>query len=919
MDVAGLATLPIVMPEGAGAAVLREDGTQGKGNAFFTMLPPSAEVMTTTEQQPVSVLSGSLQGLGKAGLAWVAGDQPVPGSAGLSENLLGSSFKPAPKDVPGALASSAPDFAGALGTSRPFPAPDVETVAGAASLPGLPEGRAVAAAPQTILSRSVDSTHDRAPAEEMLNAARDLKSSTVVQKPEGEQVPIAAGVAAVSALLRSDRSSPSGTVGIGAELLSEPEQPPPPPATADALHQIAQLVQKPSLRTEPPARKGDENARAHPQQEDPDSGSDAGAPSNAGRPVAAGGTTEADNAVIPVALAEAARYAAPKIESTKRDPATAGVPDAVSEALAVQSPGAEAMSLASRSARPAAVSVTAAKDGTSSAAALPVESESDRPGRQKPEAEAIAAAGSQTAGRTPRITEQTFTTAVQPLSRDKTSSAGSPDTVALAGEPAGVGSETGEATSALASFPVPEAEAAPAMPPEPAAGEMQPNAPAKFPPLLGSDPEGPTKTPALQVQTTATVESDQGKTASAARSENARMRAGGVDADAATEKSGNAARTLEGGARSSQKVPAQSMQAFEPARLEEGDKASTARSEIGSSGASGGGADADAEKPADVVTTGDVLDAGSSLTTDANSRNNATVQHVPVAASHVVAPPVTPSGEDLGMANAKHITVGPARPGHGRKESAQNSPDLTTGPGDDPASETGASAASAKVERADGGAPQAAPVDALAKPDLGLVDVALHSQDTNQSRTALGAPAETVKPADRQNRTEDATFRPTDRAPSGQPGQYTGPVLQAQRPLGRPLAIAIGKTVQDGREQLRISLDPKDLGQLDVRLNIERNGTLRAVVTASSEASVELLRQDMPSLVRSLADAGLKVDGGSIRFEVQADAGGQSQHRQNRDQQQSGAGPAAAENQFVEEELYAMRPLRAGSMIELRA
>ena len=203
-------------------------------------------------------------------------------------------------------------------------------------------------------------------------------------------------------------------------------------------------------------------------------------------------------------------------------------------------------------------------------------------------------------------------------------------------------------------------------------------------------------------------------------------------------------------------------------------------------------------------------------------------------------------------------------------------------------------------------------------PDQGLPNPAMPGGDPGlQARPETVASLDGARPQDRTHKSEAAQQALDKPAPAG--AQYGGTVLPANRPLGRPLAVAIGKSVHDGREHLRISLDPKDLGQLDVRLSIERNGAVRAVVTASSEATAELIRQDLPTLVRSLSDAGLKVDGGSIRLEVQADARGHSQHRQQHEQDRQNRNTAPKENQFVEDELYAIRPFRAGSIIELRA
>lgn len=226
--------------------------------------------------------------------------------------------------------------------------------------------------------------------------------------------------------------------------------------------------------------------------------------------------------------------------------------------------------------------------------------------------------------------------------------------------------------------------------------------------------------------------------------------------------------------------------------------------------------------------------------------------------------------------------------------------------------------AGVEIASRDSRLPASGQLDGTVSPDLGLATFPSTQDPMAPARQELHR-GDTPQLAERGQKLDGASQNVAGSQIANNSAQYAAQVLSAQRPLGRPLAIAIGKTVQDGREHLRISLEPKDLGQLDVRLSIERNGSLRAVVTTTSEVSAELIRQDLPSLVRSLSDAGLKVDGGSIRLEVQADARGNSQQRQPREQQHSKHNTASSENHFVEEEVYAIRPLRAGSQIELRA
>jgi flagellar hook-length control protein FliK len=129
------------------------------------------------------------------------------------------------------------------------------------------------------------------------------------------------------------------------------------------------------------------------------------------------------------------------------------------------------------------------------------------------------------------------------------------------------------------------------------------------------------------------------------------------------------------------------------------------------------------------------------------------------------------------------------------------------------------------------------------------------------------------------------------------------------------------KSIEDGREQMRVRLDPKDLGQLDVRLSFEKDGALRAIITASTSASNDLLRQEMPTLVRSLSDAGVRMDEGSLRFELQSGSGNGSGQRQSFQNERRPSPPNGAQEdpRTEEDAVFGTRPWRARGQFDLRA
>lgn len=163
--------------------------------------------------------------------------------------------------------------------------------------------------------------------------------------------------------------------------------------------------------------------------------------------------------------------------------------------------------------------------------------------------------------------------------------------------------------------------------------------------------------------------------------------------------------------------------------------------------------------------------------------------------------------------------------------------------------------------------------------------------------------------------------QPGASVPAAPVAQPMASALQTSRGLGKGLALEMRKSIEDGREQMRVRLDPKELGQLDVRLSFEKDGALRAVITASTAASNDLLRQELPTLVRNLSDAGVRMDAGSLRFELQSDSGGSSGQRQTfQENPRAPSRNGSGEDLRPEEDVvFGTRPWRARGQFDLRA
>ena len=82
------------------------------------------------------------------------------------------------------------------------------------------------------------------------------------------------------------------------------------------------------------------------------------------------------------------------------------------------------------------------------------------------------------------------------------------------------------------------------------------------------------------------------------------------------------------------------------------------------------------------------------------------------------------------------------------------------------------------------------------------------------------------------------------------------------------LAIEIAASVKSGKSSFEIRLDPADLGRIDVRIDVDRNGQVTSHLTVEKPETLSMLRQDAPQLQQALDDAGFKTGDGGLQFSL---------------------------------------------------
>ena len=82
------------------------------------------------------------------------------------------------------------------------------------------------------------------------------------------------------------------------------------------------------------------------------------------------------------------------------------------------------------------------------------------------------------------------------------------------------------------------------------------------------------------------------------------------------------------------------------------------------------------------------------------------------------------------------------------------------------------------------------------------------------------------------------------------------------------LALEIAASVKNGKSSFEIRLDPADLGRIDVRIDVDRNGQMTSHLTVEKPETLAMLQQDAPQLQRALNDAGFKTGDSGLQFSL---------------------------------------------------
>ncbi len=88
------------------------------------------------------------------------------------------------------------------------------------------------------------------------------------------------------------------------------------------------------------------------------------------------------------------------------------------------------------------------------------------------------------------------------------------------------------------------------------------------------------------------------------------------------------------------------------------------------------------------------------------------------------------------------------------------------------------------------------------------------------------------------------------------------------QPVQEQVAVQLNRAVANGQSRLSMRLHPADLGRIDVKLDMNDDGSVRATLSVEKPETLDLMQRDVRSLEKALNDAGLKTDDGSLSFNL---------------------------------------------------
>lgn len=100
--------------------------------------------------------------------------------------------------------------------------------------------------------------------------------------------------------------------------------------------------------------------------------------------------------------------------------------------------------------------------------------------------------------------------------------------------------------------------------------------------------------------------------------------------------------------------------------------------------------------------------------------------------------------------------------------------------------------------------------------------------------------------------------------------EVKSPAEEALKGMSREVVeqvkVNITKSAVKGVDKIDVTLKPEDLGHIEIKMQISKDGKLQAHIISSRPETMEILQKDMQILQKAFADAGFQTDENSLSF-----------------------------------------------------
>ena len=122
------------------------------------------------------------------------------------------------------------------------------------------------------------------------------------------------------------------------------------------------------------------------------------------------------------------------------------------------------------------------------------------------------------------------------------------------------------------------------------------------------------------------------------------------------------------------------------------------------------------------------------------------------------------------------------------------------------------------------------------------------------------------------------------------PAASNAPQTPAPQAPVQGLAVQIAQQAQNGARRFEIRMDPPELGRVEVRLDVARDGQVTTHLIVERSETLDLLQRDARSLERALQDAGLNTSEDGMKFSLKDQGLAQGEGQDADEESARGAG-----------------------------